>query len=127
MGQYLIDNNVISSYFSGLLNAQSTGFISDIIDQVPNISVITEIEALTWVNPDKKKEQIVREFIQDSKILTISPEIVQHCVTLRRSRKIKTPDAIIAATAITHDLILVTSDKDFNNIPGLQLIDPFSM
>jgi tRNA(fMet)-specific endonuclease VapC len=33
-------------------------------------------------------------------------------------------DLMIAATAITHDLILVTHNtKDFENIPDLQMVD----
>ncbi len=43
MGQYLIDNNVISSYFSELFSENGMNFIAEIIDQTPNISVITEI------------------------------------------------------------------------------------
>jgi predicted nucleic acid-binding protein len=124
MGQYLIDNNVISNYFSGLLPEKSMRMIADIIDAVPNISVITEIEALSWVHPDKKKERIVKEFIQEANILTITPSIVHQCVKIRRGIKIKTPDAIVAATAIAHDLILLTSDFGFTNIPGLQVTDP---
>ena len=58
-----MDNNAISNYFSGCFAEKSMDFIADVIDQIPNISVITEIEALSWVNPDKSKEAIVKEFI----------------------------------------------------------------
>ncbi|MBK7636818.1 MAG: PIN domain-containing protein [Saprospiraceae bacterium] len=36
--------------------------------------------------------------------------------------KFKFPDAIIAATAIINDAILVTKDKDFSKIQGLKLV-----
>lgn len=127
MGQYLIDNNVISNYFSGHFSEKSMGFIAEVIDHIPNISVITEIEALSWINPDKNKEKIVQEFIHDANVITISPAIVTQCVTIRRNKKIKTPDAIIAATAIIHNFILITSDSDFKNIQGLQVIDPIGL
>jgi len=41
--------------------------------------------------------------------------------------KIKLPDVIIAATALTHNLILLTRNiKDFKDIiPAAQLINPF--
>jgi hypothetical protein len=65
MGQYLMDNNIISNYFSNHFSEKGMEFIASVIDQVPNISVITEIEALSWVNPDKNKEKIVQEFIQE--------------------------------------------------------------
>lgn len=127
MGKYLIDNNVISSYFSGLFSDKAMGFVADVIDQTPNISVITEIEALSWVSSDKNKEAIVKAFIGDANILPLSPDVVSQCVKIRRNRKIKTPDALIAATAITHNLTLIISDKDFNNILGLKIIDPNSL
>jgi hypothetical protein len=64
MGQYLIDNNVISSYFSERFQEKGMDFIAEVIDQTPNVSVITEIEALSWVNPDLNKEKIIQEFIK---------------------------------------------------------------
>ena len=127
MGFYLIDNNVISNYFSSSYSEEMMVFISEIIDQTPVISVITEIEALSWISTDKEKEKIVREFISDSKVLNLNPDIVTQCVKIRRSRKIKTPDAIIAATAIFYDLILITNDKDFEGIQNLKLLNPFSI
>ena len=40
-------------------------------------------------------------------------------------KKIKLPAAIIAATAKIHDLILISENtSDFNNIPGLKMINP---
>ncbi len=127
MGQYLIDNNAISNYFSGLFTEKGMDFMAEVFDQTPTISVITEIEALSWINPDKSKEQIVNAFVRDALILALTPAVVAQCVSIRRSRKIKTPDAIMAATAIVHNLTLITSDSDFKNISGLQVIDPHSL
>ncbi len=42
-------------------------------------------------------------------------------VTLRRQgRQLETVDALIATVALSHDLILLTSDQDFQAIPGLR-------
>jgi hypothetical protein len=127
MGQYLIDNNVISNYFSGCFTKKGMHFIAEVLDLTPIISVITEIEALSWINPDKSKEQIVKAFVSDATVLSLTPVVVAQCVSIRRSLKIKTPDAIMAATAIVHNLTLITSDKDFKNIQGLKLIDPSTL
>jgi len=127
MVSYLIDNNVISNYFSGLFSEKAMEFLSGVIDLTPNISVITEIEALSWRNPDPNKERIVKMFVGEANILGLSRNVVSQCVNIRRERKIKTPDAIIAATAIEHKLVLLTSDSDFNNINDLQLLDPFDI
>jgi len=36
----------------------------------------------------------------------------------------KTPDAIIAATAIVLQYTLISSDNDFKSIPGLKVLNP---
>jgi predicted nucleic acid-binding protein len=127
MGQYLIDNNAISNFFSGLFTEKGMDFMAEVLDQTPIISVITEIEALSWINPDKAKEQIVKSFVEEATVLALTPAIVKQCINIRRSRKIKTPDAIMAATAIVHKLTIITSDSDFKNISGLHVIDPLDL
>ena len=124
MGEYLIDTNVISGYFSETLSESALDFLGEVIDNIPNLSVITEIEALSWINADKNKERILREFTGDSTIWGVTPQVVQQCVSIRRSRKIKTPDAIIAATAIVNNLILISSDANFEGVQGLRIINP---
>lgn len=123
MEQYLIDNNVVSDFFAGQYSGKAMSFISDVIDLTPNISVITVIEALSW-RSSEGNEAIIKEFVNNSNVLGISQKVVEYCVQIRRSKKIKTPDAIIAATAIVHCLTLITSDSDFTNIPGLMFINP---
>ncbi|MDR0737446.1 MAG: type II toxin-antitoxin system VapC family toxin [Prevotellaceae bacterium] len=124
MGQYLIDNNVISDYFTGQYSDKAMNFVSDIINMTPNISVITVIEALSWHSSEKKYETVIKDFIDNSNVLGLSQKVVERCVQIRRSKKIKTPDAIIAATAIENGLTLISSDNDFTNIPDLALINP---
>ena len=53
--------------------------------------------------------------------------IVDKCIEIRRNCRIKTPDAIIAATAMIYDFTLLTSDFDFKRIPNLQLLNPFDL
>ena len=77
--------------------------------------------------PDKRKEAIVKSFVEDADVQELSPDVVAQCVSIRRSKKIKTPDAIIAATAIVHNFTLLTSDSDFNCIAGLKVIDPHAI
>jgi predicted nucleic acid-binding protein len=125
MEQYLIDNNIISGYFSDLLPKKGINFVANVLDKTPNISVITQIEILSWVQSDKQKENILKDFISDSKVYLLNSEIVDECIKIRRSKKIKTPDAIIAATAIITGSILLTNDKDFIGIQNLKVINPF--
>jgi len=55
-------------------------------------------------------------------------DIVSKTIEIRKLRKPKVADAIIAATAIVHGLTLISrNDKDFKNLPGLSFINPFDL
>jgi predicted nucleic acid-binding protein len=54
-----------------------------------------------------------------------SDVVTDKVVELRKAMTIQLPDAIIAATALTHKLTLWTHNTgDFNVVPGLLLFDP---
>lgn len=121
MEHYLIDTNAVSHYLSGQLSGSGNDFMDEIIDATPNLSVISQIELLSWITP---KQNIIQEFISDSLIINLTPDIIRLCIKIRRERKIKTPDAIIAATAIAQNLTLISDNvKDFSGIPDLRLIN----
>ena len=124
MEQYLIDTNVVSDYFSASLPLAGMLFMDTVIDTTPNISVITQIEPLCW-NTDAATEQNVKNFIADSLVLDITHEVITYCVALRKNKKIKTPDAIIAATVLAYNFTIITNnEKDFGNIKGLKFVNP---
>ena len=124
MEQYLIDTNVVSYYFSASFPAAGMDLMDSAIDAIPNISILTQIELLCW-NTDEATTESVKDFIADSVVLDISPDVITHCVALRKGKKIKTPDAIIAATALSYGYTIITAnEKDFANIKGLKLINP---
>ena len=52
MEQYLIDTNVISDYFSKLFPEVGINLIDEAIDATPNLSIITQIELLSWKTDD---------------------------------------------------------------------------
>jgi predicted nucleic acid-binding protein len=124
MERYLIDTNVVSDYLSASFPAAGMALMDTAMDAVPNISIITQIELLCW-NTDEATTQNVKGFISDSVVLDISPAVISQCVDIRKGKKIKTPDAIIAATALAHGYTLITNnEKDFANIKGLKIINP---
>ena len=97
------------------------------VDAVPNLSIITQIELLCW-KTDMAVEQKVKEFINDSLVLNITTDVVTHCVSIRKGKKIKIPDAIIAATALAYNYTLITNnEKDFASINGLKIINPYKI
>jgi predicted nucleic acid-binding protein len=125
MEQYLIDTNVVSDYLSASFPAAGMALMDTAIDAVPNISIITQIELLCW-NTDETTTENVKGFIADSVVLDIGSDVIAQCVAIRKGKKIKTPDAIIAATALAHGYTLITNnEKDFANIKGLKIINPY--
>ena len=118
---YLIDANVIANFTSVKFSEKAMSFLAEVIDETPNISIITKIEALSWRSAIIREEATIQSFVNYSNVIALSDMIVDECIIIRRNIRIKTPDAIIAATAIVNDFILLTSDADFNRIPNLRI------
>lgn len=98
-----------------------------VINDIPAVSVMSKIEVLGF-NAPKEELNLLDDFFNDAVLLDISGEVVEQTIALRRAVKIKTPDAIIAATALTYGLTLITRNiSDFKNIPGLSVINPYSL
>ncbi len=94
----------------------------------PAISVVTQIELLSNKNIPAKEWEQIHGFISVASIYALEKNIVQQTILLRQNYKIKTPDAIIAATALVYNLILISRNIiDFKDIAGLKLVDPYSL
>jgi predicted nucleic acid-binding protein len=65
---------------------------------------------------------MLRALLDDCFIFELTAEIRKIAIEIRQANKIKTPDAIIAATSKYLQLPLVTSDKGFKNITDIELI-----
>lgn len=128
MGQnYLIDTNIISHLFADRLPKKGKELETTIINTDFIISVVVEIEALTYYD-DTDKMPLIEEFISMATVLQLDRTVTKKVIEIRRKhRKLKLGDAIIAASAIIHNLVLLTNNvKDFANIKGLKIIDPHS-
>jgi predicted nucleic acid-binding protein len=125
---YLLDSNVIIDSLAVKLSPSAMSKMTTIVNNGFFISVITKIEVLGFVSVDKQLNDKTEKFINLSKIIVLSPEIVQKTIDLRKDIKIKLPDAIIAASALIHDLTLLTHNiSDFNKISGLNVLDSYSL
>jgi len=117
--KYLVDSNIIIKLATeNNLTDDSKSFLTAILNDSFNISIITKIEVLS-------KDDSLIEFVKAANIFELDEAIVMHTIQLRRKYKIRLPDAIIAATAIVNKFILITNNvKDFSNIKNLIAIDP---
>jgi predicted nucleic acid-binding protein len=123
--RYLVDTSIASKYMDGLLSEKGFEFMDSVFELESNISIITKIELLSWVTEDKSLFQQVEIFVEDSTIYQLSEEIASKTIQLRRKYKLKTPDAIIAATAIIHKLTVLTdNERDFRALKGVKISNP---
>jgi len=128
MGQrFLIDTNVIIDYTSNLIAGNGTAFVENIFNTAFNTSVVVKIEVLGY-NDAPAKMQLLEEFLSSATIYPLDDAITQKTIELRRIKKIKLGDAIIAATALVYGLVLITRNiNDFKNINGITYIDPYTL
>lgn len=123
--EYLLDSNVIIEHLNGA--DEATAFIHNHA-QTSGISAITKIEVLGFAFPTLKAESAAEELINAMEMIGLSEKIIQQTIRLRKAMRIKTPDAIIAATALHHQLVLATRNTDdFKDIEGLTYVDPFAV
>ncbi|CAN5233742.1 type II toxin-antitoxin system VapC family toxin [soil metagenome] len=125
--KYLIDTNSVIDYLGQRLPSDGMEYMHSVIDALPNISVITKIELLSF-NTSPEPYAVLYNFTRDANVLDLNNNIVEACIIIRKNYKTKLPDAIIAASAIVYNLVLITRNiSDFKNIPGLKTIDPYSL
>jgi hypothetical protein len=113
---FLLDTNIIIYALKGLAD------VRPYFDAKPFISVVTEIEVLGVKDLSEKEIKIRETAIEFCSIILLNSRIKAKAIELKRKVKIAIPDAIIAATAIEEGLTLVTADKGFKRIKGLQFV-----
>ncbi|MDX1970098.1 MAG: type II toxin-antitoxin system VapC family toxin [Planctomycetaceae bacterium] len=125
----LLDTDICSHYVRGnpLVGKKCIRFAGAI-----HVSALTVGEILVWAlrsgTPDYWMAEI-REFLGFVEVIDVTVEVAEQFAVLRaqllRAGNPKPPlDLFIAATAIAHDLQLITHNtKDYAPIPGLQFDD----
>ncbi|HIP11452.1 MAG TPA: type II toxin-antitoxin system VapC family toxin [Arcobacter sp.] len=114
--KFLFDTNIIIYYFNGIVTDSK---IDNILKESFNISIITKIEFLSWqkLREDKELEKKALAFISHANIYELTDEVADKVIDIRQKYKVKTPDAIIGATALVHGFDIVTNNvDDFKNL-----------
>lgn len=134
---YLLDTNVVCEP----LRSKPDGNVRKWFHQAPNhcfyLSVLTigEIrKGVEKINDQKKKQKIMLWLENDipqlfhNRILPITFEISDRWGRLQYQVKRPLPaiDSLLAATALHHDMTLVTRNtKDYCDCPGLEIVNPW--
>ena len=83
---------------------------------------ITELEMLSAQGLQPNQIETIESLLSDCIVVDINPRIKASAITIRRRNRIKLPDAIIAATANTLEIPLLSADKGFKPINDLTLV-----
>lgn len=118
----ILDSNII--IYSTLREYE---FLRQIIGNYEaQASAISKLEVLGFARITPEDKQTYEQYFQETHLYPVSLPIINHAITLRQVKKMSLGDAIIASTALLHNLPIMTrNDSDFNWIYGLQVINPF--
>lgn len=86
------------------------------------MSSITQLELLGYPLITEREIEQVENFLSACRIIDLSDPIKDLTIQIKRSSDTKLPDAIIAACAQYLGLPLITADRDFTKINGLDLL-----
>ncbi len=107
--RYLLDSVILIDHFNNVEAA--TTFLAEHGSECA-ISAITRAEVLAGFTV--RTEPLARELLDVFPHLPITSEIADLAASLRRSEHWKLPDALQAAVAVQHGLVLVTRNtRDF--------------
>lgn len=134
---FLIDTNVLSEARKGArANAGVRRFFADVDDEALHISVLVcgeirkGIELLRAKDPraanvlDRWLAALERDFA--SRILPVDGSVADPWGRLDALGPVSAIDGLLAATALTHDLTLVTRNVRHVRRTGVTVLDPFA-
>lgn len=134
---YLLDTNIVSEIIRRTPDARALEWLDQIPGEALFVSVLTlgEIRKGAEMLSDRKRRDKLRLWLDhelsawfQDRVLPVDLPVADRWGRLlgEVGRSVPTIDSLLAATALHHDLALVTRNaKDFNYYPGLQVINPF--
>jgi predicted nucleic acid-binding protein len=108
----LLDTNAVLYLLGGrLANPLKSGLFF--------ISVISEMELLSYPLLEPVMELQIRSFLSKVVVLGLTKNVRESAIKIRKENRLKLPDAIIAASALSLNAVLLTNDKTLLKIPGV--------
>ena len=82
---------------------------------------MTEMEMLGVKDLTASTLKVRTELIENCYIINFNSDIKEIAIRIKQRTTIKLPDAIVAASAMYMSLPLITADKSFTKIVGLEM------
>jgi predicted nucleic acid-binding protein len=109
--KYLLDTNFVLGLLKATPEVIAIVTERDLLASHCAYSAVTRMELLGYPNITSDEERLISDRLSKFTYLSISSEVEDLAIALRRTRKLKLPDALIAATAIHYSLELLTLDQ----------------
>ncbi|MDD2932369.1 MAG: type II toxin-antitoxin system VapC family toxin [Methylotenera sp.] len=119
--KYLLDTNYILGLLQSNQAVLSEAISKNILVTESAYSPITRTELLGFPGITSDEDNLIRVRLQSFTVIPLSTEIEDSVIALRQTRKIKLPDAMIAATALVTKIELLTLDQHLKSVVTQQI------
>lgn len=109
--KYLLDTNFILGTLKSDTQVLAELSSRRILAGECSYSAIARMELLGFHRITQEEETLIKQKLEHFAYLPLTKDIEDRVIALRQSRKIKLPDAIIAATALYFGIELLTLDQ----------------
>ena len=113
--KFLLDTNIIIGMYQKTLDVKVLLKDRRVIIEECAYSAITRMELLGFPGINDFEQDAIKSLLNKMVRLPITEDIESATIIFKQCHKAKLPDAIIAGTAITHKLELLTLDKDLSS------------
>ena len=114
--KYLLDTNFILGMLKSTPEVLAMVGSARLMAHQCAFSAVTRMELLGYPDITADEDALIRQRLAQFTYLAISTVIEDKAIALRRSRRVKLPDALIAATALCHGLDLLTMDVGLQSV-----------
>lgn len=112
-GKILLDTNAIIYAINDGLTLPPANYC---------ISIITEIELYSYPKLTELERNNIERLLNHFEIFSITQEIKEMTIIIRKTYGIKMPDSIICATALSSNATLISNDKQLSKVDGLNIL-----
>jgi predicted nucleic acid-binding protein len=124
--RYLIDSNIWLYAAAG--KEEAVDFLDvAVAAEWAGYTAISRLELFGYPDLKRGDDEKLKSLLACFTEMEVSTAVIDKAIEVRRRRRVKVPDAIIAATALLMHAKLVTRNvEDFKGIEALEVIDPFA-
>lgn len=118
--RYFLDTNAIIQLLAG------NQHLLELLNQADYVatSIICELEFFSFSNlPDEDRELFhkFRELVRVVDLCSSDEKLKEQIYNIRSGRQLKLPDAVVVASSIEEDCILITADKKLLSSPNMKI------